>query len=1334
MPPHATAEMRGVRHVLTLLAVLSSVFMFAGAVSAAAPPAPVVTPEQLTITAANAAGDSIYDVSLVPSKTSGALISGTKALNSDGAKHGSFDALVWSPNPVSGTLDLIVADAAKGQILRYAGPNYGTSGVLFTYAGKGSGPAYPTGLAVDGSGNLLVISASAPINTAPAVWVLPFNKSTGGYGAPVLIDQSFGGALTLALAEVLVANMPATAVGTAAPAWSAGDVLVLVGDTFDSRVIVYSQAAVAGVLANPKVPLKGPTSTIVTSRQFLSLLAAPFGMDIWPADATHGASLLFTTIDGRIVRFDTKQNAFTGNFASGLGLGLTKLKVGTYASVPYAFVAQVQVPTKGAILQLGAPPASGVNKVLASVSSGVSDPIGLALSSSGSTPASSCVAPNTCMPIGPQVTVQISGPGAANIPPGATILQTACTIPNDPRVSIVNNVWSCLPPSMNVCGPNPTPGCVPPTLDVANYCPGFPSTIVPATMCGHAGASGSAFNVIKSTAQLLDQNANDIFIATGIDAAVALPGPFDLGCQVGTGQFGPLIAWAPRSDLPAIEGTIPEDASLPFFTELTGYCDKSGVLTHVESMFAFGLGLNAGASGIGTGPAAGLFGFVTTKFNNLSTMIQQAAPQITPATVTATLENYVTQSQAFFNSDFQNDVNDFSCALNSIASADVYLRNQANTNAFSYHAPAAGNNNPNPAGEVDARLANLYLTIAGDFTANPNAAWPAPAVPPCVTLKLTTNNAAVSVGSSATLTFGPPAPQFANTPLLFAPTSCTLSANDGSFTTPATVTTSGSVSTGTLTRAGTYTATLECAGGAGDTVSSFATTSVAVSSQPPPPSLATVSVSPSTASAAAGQSVGFTASGTDSANQPYPLSGVTWSTSNGVATVDGNGLATCLQQGNSNIIATSSLASGGVSGSATLSCNAAVLTSITISPNPASVPAGLTLQFSAAGTNSLNQPVALNSVNWTSDTTSVATITGGGLATCLRLGNANITATSGNVSGTQLLQCTAPTLAFITVTPTSATVTTGSTQQFTQSGTNTVGQPAASPGPVTWSSNVPSVATVDTNGLATCLQQGSSNITATVPGPLASSATLTCNGAVSLVMTATPTSVPINNTVSLNWTSNLPAADTCILTSSPQTPNLPTPPLSPNAGAVVEYGTPGYVTYVLNCSGPVIASTQTQVLYTQTTVYQYTGRNFPSVDVFGEYTTNDFVTASITVSVPFGPNQSSLDPTKVPGFQMTMSDGVQTLVGGTAGVTTGASQVSTDANGNIATWALGNIGAAGANAITTQFLDGNALDLGVRNNNNGKQLCDQAGGDCGSIAGSVSSNTAPVGTWTVTTP
>jgi hypothetical protein len=770
--------------------------------------------------------------------------------------------------------------------------------------------------------------------------------------------------------------------------------------------------------------------------------------------------------------------------------------------------------------------------------------------------------------------------------------------------------------------------------------------------------------------------------------------------------YGQIVAFAPRSDLPTIEGTIVEDMTAPYFAEFTGFCDTGGSNTHVESMFSFGLGLNQGANGLGTGPTAGLYGFVSTKFNDLTAMIQDAAAQITPATVTTTLENYVTQSQTYFNNDYQHDVNDYSCALNSIASADVYLRNEANqTNpsVFRYTAPAGGNNNPNPAGEIDARLANLYLSISGDFLYTPNRTWPTTNVPPCVTLSVTATT--VPVGGSATLNFGPPTPQFASTPLLYSPTQCTLSASDGKYATPVTFSsTSGSVSTGTLTKSGTYTATLECAGATGDASSSFATTSITVSSGP---TLKSITVGPNQASIAAGTTQQFTATGNYSSGPSQTLSSVTWSSgSTNVATIGAtSGVAQCLKMGSAQITATS----GTVSGSTTLTCTAAVLSAVTVSPATATIPAGTMQQFTASGTNSLGQATPLSAVTWNSLNTAVATInSSSGLATCVQAGNSTtITATSGGIVGSANLTCGAATLVSIAVTPAPASIPVGGTQQFTATGTDTLGSMTSLTSPtVTWNTSNPGTASISSTGLATCLTAGNpTTITATSGGITSNSAVLTCLSG-SIALSANPTTTMINNNVTLTWTSaNLPAGEACVLSS-----NSSDAPLNqtgePTSGSLsTTEAVPQNVTYTISCSGPVTVSSSVSVLYTLVTTYQYTGKQF--TDAYGPYTTSDRVIASLTVSVPFGPNASTGEENPViPGLVLTLSDGLQTL-----STQSGASSftiVTTDANGAINSWSLTD--SQHGDQIFTQNYSayGSALDLGSQGQGpfcNSTQIC-----------------------------
>ena len=139
-------------------------------------------------------------------------------------------------------------------------------------------------------------------------------------------------------------------------------------------------------------------------------------MDIWPADATHGVSLLITTLGGRVMRFDSGSGAMSADFASGLGSDCNVIKVGTYSTLTYAFVSQF-MPGRGKILQFGAPPASGANLPLASLSTGNKDPQGLATSSSGSVAVDRLRRTQRLRAARSAITTQLSGAGSATLPP-----------------------------------------------------------------------------------------------------------------------------------------------------------------------------------------------------------------------------------------------------------------------------------------------------------------------------------------------------------------------------------------------------------------------------------------------------------------------------------------------------------------------------------------------------------------------------------------------------------------------------------------------------------------------------------------------------------------------------------------------------------------------------------------------------------------------------------------------------------------------------------------------------------------------------------------------------
>jgi hypothetical protein len=1035
--------------------------------------AQTVPVEQFGLTAVNSNGNALYNVSVTPNTpaNTGALITGTTILNTDGGAQGSFFAVARVPNSVTSAMDLIVADAEHGRILRYPGPGPGSYAVatpVFTWSHQGSGPKYPIGLSSDVAGNLFVISAGVPFDTQPALWVLPFNATTGAYGAPILIDNTCG-----IVTEVLVATTAATPVGSAAPAWNVGDVLVLSNDIFNARVMVYSQAAIQSVLANPGKPLNNPTSIAVSASLLRGTL--PIGMDIWPADATHGVSLLLSTLGGRVMRFDSAAGAMAADFASGLGVGLERIKVGTYSTLTYAFVSQF-TPGRGQILQLGAPPASGANLPLASLSTGNKDPLGLATSSSGSVPATACVAPSVCAPLGPQLTTQVSGTGSGSLPSTAPLLEESCVVKSDPRVTVVGSTWSC-------AGGN---------LDVANFCPGFPSTVLPGSMCGHSGPTGAGFVVIKSTAKAVDQNANNTFFEHTVDPNIPLPGPLNLNCP----QLE-VFAWAPRSDLASIEGTIVEGGPAPgsnYFMDLSGFCDDGGGHSHILSMMAYGLGLNSAPSGMATG----LPGFVTDKFTNLTSTISAASAQIDPS-VAATVQGYVSQAQAFFNAGLAESAsNGFSCAMNSVASGDAYVR--ANLPAFSGLAPPG---NPNPAGDIDGRLANLFLPIDLFFLFQPaNAQWPTNNVPPCVTLTPTPATVIITAASpgAATLSWGAATAAF---PLSFPPTQCSITASDGAYlTTPGSLSGSGSVPTGPLTKLGTYSAQLMCTAAAGNSISSFTQATINVIA------LASINVTPPTPQVAAGGTTQLTATGTYTDGSTQNLTGTaTWvSSAPSVASVSA-GLVSCsasaTSSGSATISASGATATGTTSASTTVTCLAPVLQSITIAPTQLTLPTGGTAQLAATGNFSSGPAQPLTStVQWSSSVSSVATVSATGLVTCTAgatmNGASTITATSGSISASIGVACQAPQLKYITIVPSrECEIPAGGKFQLTAIGTFASGATKNVTATATWTSSASSVATVAA-GLVSCkaphsYYDGHATISASV-GSVSGSTNVTCEG------------------------------------------------------------------------------------------------------------------------------------------------------------------------------------------------------------------------------------------------
>jgi uncharacterized protein YjdB len=274
--------------------------------------------------------------------------------------------------------------------------------------------------------------------------------------------------------------------------------------------------------------------------------------------------------------------------------------------------------------------------------------------------------------------------------------------------------------------------------------------------------------------------------------------------------------------------------------------------------------------------------------------------------------------------------------------------------------------------------------------------------------------------------------------------------------------------------------------------------------------LLSITVAPTAASIAAGNTQQFTATGHYSDLSTQNLtSSVTWSSSlTSFATVSNTsgskGLATGVATGASTITATSGL----ISGAAVLTVTPAILVAITVAPTAASIAAGDTQQFTATGHYSdLSTQDLTSSVTWSSSLTSFATVSSSGLATGVATGASTITATSGLISGAAVLTVTPAVLLAITVSPAVASIAAGDTQQFTATGHYSDLSTQDLTSNISWSSSLTTFATVSnasgSKGLATGVSTGATTITGT-SGLISGTAVLTVTPAVLLAITVSP--------------------------------------------------------------------------------------------------------------------------------------------------------------------------------------------------------------------------------------
>ncbi len=232
---------------------------------------------------------------------------------------------------------------------------------------------------------------------------------------------------------------------------------------------------------------------------------------------------------------------------------------------------------------------------------------------------------------------------------------------------------------------------------------------------------------------------------------------------------------------------------------------------------------------------------------------------------------------------------------------------------------------------------------------------------------------------------------------------------------------------------------------------------------------------PSGSLTASGQTLQLTATLFDANGSPLTGFEIAWSSSNtAVATVDRNGLVTAHSGGTTQIIA----AWGGVRNNITVMVSLGP-SRIVVTPESVRFKArGETRQLEAVVLDADDVPIADASVNWSSDNPAVVFVNSRGEVKAIANGEARITATTGSVSKTIVITVAQVPVRIILPRNSVQLASVGETTTLTAIVVDSLDAEILD-APLMWTSEDPTVATVDAQGEVTARMNGETRITVT---------------------------------------------------------------------------------------------------------------------------------------------------------------------------------------------------------------------------------------------------------------
>jgi len=276
--------------------------------------------------------------------------------------------------------------------------------------------------------------------------------------------------------------------------------------------------------------------------------------------------------------------------------------------------------------------------------------------------------------------------------------------------------------------------------------------------------------------------------------------------------------------------------------------------------------------------------------------------------------------------------------------------------------------------------------------------------------------------------------------------------------------------------------------------------------------VASIAITPSTATVSIGATTPFQATPKDASGKTMTGVTVFWNSEHtDIATVNSSGVVTGVALGSTRIAASA----GGASATATVTVTDQPVASVAVTPASSNIRVGQTVTLTGTAYNAAGDVLTGRTISWSSSDESIATVDVNGVVTGTGAGGAVITGTAEGKQGTATVTVSAVPVARVQVQPAADTLVLGDSVQLTATAFDSAGN-AITGRTATWSTSNGAVAIVTSDGLVYSRAAGTATITATIGGKSAAATiTVILPPVASVTVTPADTSIIVGTTAQL---------------------------------------------------------------------------------------------------------------------------------------------------------------------------------------------------------------------------